>query len=248
MNKLNLNSNSIKIDKDYIKIEEKGYTVVFTNAEYGRSFNRNTEDGLKELNSLKDEFNVQEVVYLKQIHSDFVLNYSKDSVDFNENEGDAIITNEKNVIAGVFTADCVPVILVDNNKKVCSAIHSGWKGTFESITYKALTKMKNEFNCNMEDIRVYIGPHIKKCCYEVSEDLKEKFIERKSNIDKSELFDGRNLNLEACILEDARKAGVKENNINALDLCTFCSEDIKLHSYRKANGTYGRMFTFIILN
>ncbi|MFR5170729.1 MAG: laccase, partial [Clostridium paraputrificum] len=30
-------------------------------------------------------------------------------------------------------------------------------------------------------------------------------------------------------------------------LCTYCNEDIKLHSYRKSNGDYGRLFSFVIL-
>ena len=87
-------------------------------------------------------------------------------------EGDAIITNVKNVIIGVFTADCVPVILVDEENKVIAAIHSGWRGTFESITLKTIKKMKEEFNTNEINIKAYIGPHIRKCCYEVSEELK----------------------------------------------------------------------------
>ncbi|MDO5516471.1 MAG: peptidoglycan editing factor PgeF [Clostridium sp.] len=245
----NINLNDIKREKDFLEIEEKDYKVIFTNAELGRSFNRGTEDGVDELNSLKDEFSVGEVVYLKQIHSDKILTFNRNAEkSIKDNEGDAIITNEKDIIIGVFTADCVPVILVDDVKKVSAAIHSGWKGTFASITAKTIKRMEEEFNCNPSDIKAYIGPHIKKCCYEVSEELKEKFIEEKSDIPETVLFSGRNLNLQSCILDDLKKAGVMDESINVLDLCTHCSEDIKLHSYRKSNGSYGRMFSFIILN
>lgn len=245
----NINLDEIKKEKDFLIIEEEGYKVVFTNAELGRSFNRATEEGVNELNTLKDEFSVEDVVYLKQIHSDKILTFKKDSIDsVKDNEADAIITNEKNNIIGVFTADCVSIILVDEVKKVSAAIHSGWKGTFASITFKTIEKMEKEFGCNPADIKAYVGPHIKKCCYEVSEELKEKFIEEKNTIDESELFSGRNLNLDACIHDDLRKAGVREENINMIELCTFCSDKIKLHSYRKSNGSYGRMFSFVILN
>lgn len=136
--------------------------------------------------------------------------------------------------------------MVDEEKAVTAAIHSGWRGTFESITLKTIDKMKNEFGSDVRNIKAYIGPHIRKCCYEVSEDLKQKFIEKKDTINEKELFNGNNLNLEACIIDDLRKSGINESNINSLDLCTYCSSDIKLHSYRKSQGSYGRMFSFII--
>jgi YfiH family protein len=237
----------LKKKDDFVIIEGEKFQIIFTNAEKERSFNRNTEEGIKELNSLKKEFDVKDIIYLKQIHSDKILKYISNDKSIKDEEGDAIITNEKNVIIGVFTADCVPVILIDEEKEVIAAIHSGWKGTFESITLKTIEKMKKEFNTNEINIKAYIGPHIRKCCYEVSEDLKVKFIEKKKTINKENLFDENNLNLEACIVDDLKRAGVKDYNINSLNLCTYCSDDIKLHSYRKSQGSYGRMFAFIML-
>lgn len=245
MNKLKLEL--LKKKKDFLMIEDEKFQVVFTNAERERSFNRSTEEGIEELESLKKEFNVDNVVYLKQIHSDKILVYKGDGESIKDEDGDAIITNEKNVIIGVFTADCVPIILVDEENNVAAAIHSGWKGTFESITFKTVEKMKKQFSTNEKKVKAYIGAHIRKCCYEVSEELKVNFIEKKGSIDKEELFHGRNLNLEACIIDDLHEAGVCDRNIYSLDVCTYCCDDIKLHSYRKSLGSYGRMFAFIIL-
>jgi YfiH family protein len=237
----------LKKKEDFIIIEEEKFQVVFTNAEKERSFDRSTEKGIKELESLKEEFNVDNIVYLKQIHSDKTLVYKGDGESIKDEEGDAIITNEKNVIIGVFTADCVPIILVDEENEVAAAIHSGWKGTFESITFKTVEKMKKEFGTNEKNVKAYIGAHIRKCCYEVSEELKQNFIEKKKSIEEKELFQGRNLNLESCIIEDLKRAGIPDNNINSINLCTYCSDGIKLHSYRKSQGAYGRMFTFVVL-
>ena len=245
MNKLDLKL--LKKKDDFIIIDDKKFQIVFTNAEKGRSFNRNTEEGIQELNSLQKEFNMNDIIYLKQIHSDKILKYTLNDKSIKDEEGDAIITNEKNVIIGVFTADCVPIILIDEEKEVIAAVHSGWKGTFESITLKTIEKMKREFNTNEMKIKAYIGPHIRKCCYEVSEELKLKFIDKKKTIDEEKLFNENNLNLEECIIDDLKTAGVQDYNINSLNLCTYCSEDIKLHSYRKSKGSYGRMFSFIMI-
>ncbi|MDD6796404.1 MAG: peptidoglycan editing factor PgeF [Clostridiaceae bacterium] len=245
MNKINLDD--LIRYKDYLIIDNKNSKVIFSTAEEGRSFNRHTEEGLKELENLKKEFNVSNLVYLNQIHSDII--YKFDGINGDEiiaSEGDAIITDVENSIIGIFTADCVPVILVDERLKVAAAIHSGWKGTFTSITAKTIQSLEKEYGSRKEDIKVYIGAHIRQCCYEVSEELKEKFIS-KFKIEKNKLFNGRNLSMEECILKDLKEEGIKDNNIYSLDYCTHCSKEIKLHSYRASKGAYGRLFTFVIL-
>lgn len=243
--------NSIHIEnferkRDFLVLDNEKSEVVFSTAEDNRSFNRNTKEGILALESIKKDFNVDEVIYIKQIHSDKVLNYDN-QVDFIENEGDAIITNKKNVAIGVFTADCVPVIAINEVDGVIAAIHSGWRGTFDSITKKTLEKMTEVYKVNHKNTKVYIGAHIRKCCYEVSEELKEKFIEEKNHINKDDLFYNRNLSLKECILKDALDSGILENNIYDFGACTYCEDNIKLHSYRKSNGSYGRLFSFAFL-
>ena len=88
--------------------------------------------------------------------------------------------------------------------------------------------MKEEYNSKAENIVAYIGPHIRQCCYEVSEDLKEQFL-KKFDIEKDKLFNGRNLSLEECINNDLINSGVLEENIHSLGLCTNCEKEIKLH-------------------
>ena len=110
-----LNVNDFKVFKDFWILEGEKINIVFSNAKMDRSFNRHTDDGVNNLLSLKSDFQVEEVQYIRQIHSDKVFVYKKGEKDFIENEGDAIVTNEKSVIIGAFTADCVPVILVDES-------------------------------------------------------------------------------------------------------------------------------------
>ena len=107
--------------EDYLILDSDKFQVVFTNAEKNRSFNRATDEGKEYLNSLNEKFNLDKVVYLKQIHSDKILEYT--GKDINDMEGDAVITNIRKIAVGVFTADCVPIILVDEVKKVVAAIH-----------------------------------------------------------------------------------------------------------------------------
>ena len=243
MKKLNLND--IKINNDFLTINIENINLCFSTAEKNRSFNRNIELGIENLKSIVEEFRLSDIQYLKQIHSDTVYTYNE--YDLKEKEGDALITNVKDVAIGVFTADCVPIIIVDNNNEVIGAIHSGWRGTFNSILLKTLYKMKEEFNIDIGSTKVFIGPHIRQCCYEVSEELKSDFL-NKTQIEEKKLFKKRNLNLEECILKDIREFGILEENIYSIDLCTHCEEKLKLYSYRKSVGTYGRLFSFAFIN
>lgn len=241
MNKLTIKDFNVK--EDYLIYKQDKFNIVFTTAENNRSFNRNTEEGIKNLNSIREDFDLEDVIYLKQVHSDIVHKYEKGDKSLIDKEGDGLITNIENTAVGVFTADCVPIIIIDSNNNI-AAIHSGWKGTYNSIILKTLEKMRDEFNTDINTVKVFIGPHIRQCCYEVSPELKKKFLD-KTKIKEEVLFKGRNLSLEECILKDIRSLNIKEDNIYVLDLCTHCESDIKLFSYRRSIGTYGRLFSFV---
>ena len=91
-------------------------------------------------------------------------------------EVDGQITDEKGVVLFCFGADCVPVFLVDIEKKVISACHAGWKGTLNNITGAAIEKMKIRYGCDTGNIRAVIGPSICQDCYEVSGDVADEFL------------------------------------------------------------------------
>lgn len=243
---ISLYTRDLKKEKDFLIYELGKINIVFSTAENDRSFNRHKDFGVDNLNSIVKDFNLDNIQYLNQIHSDNVFVYNKINGDIRSKEGDALITKEENTAIGVFTADCVPIIIADVKNNIIASIHSGWKGTFNSIVLKTLNKMQKDFNIDINETKVFIGPHIRQCCYEVSYELKESFI-KKTKIEESKLFKDRNLSMEECILKDIREFGIKESNIYSLKLCTHCEEDIKLYSYRKSIGTYGRLFSFAFI-
>ncbi|GFP75304.1 peptidoglycan editing factor PgeF [Clostridium fungisolvens] len=219
---------------------ELGVTTALNDA----NFKFDTEEGKNNLIKLKDDLQVKKICYLKQIHSDKIIIANDDVVLDGQVEGDSLITSSVDTIIGVFTADCVPVLIWDSNKKVIAAVHSGWKGTFDSIVKKTIEVMIKDFNCESSSIKVFIGPHIRQCCYEVSEELIDKF--KKNNLYKEEdINNGRFLNLEKCIEVQLKYLGINEDNIIKSGSCTLCEKNIKLHSYRKDGEHSGRMFTYI---
>jgi YfiH family protein len=217
-----------------------GITTAFNNA----NFKFDTKEGRNNLIKLKNDLEVNRICYLKQIHSDKIIIVKDDTVLEGQVEGDSLITSSVDTMIGVFTADCVPVLIWDSNKKVIAAVHSGWKGTFDSIVKKTIEVMIKDFNCESSLLKVFIGPHIRQCCYEVSEELIDKF--KKNNLYADEdINDGRFLNLEKCIEVQLKYLGVNKDNIIKSDFCTLCEKNTELHSYRKDGEHSGRMFTYI---
>lgn len=226
---------------EFIRVNVGDAEIVFSTAKNDLNFNINSQSGIGNLQKLKDWFDLKEIGHLKQVHSDFVFTYDK-----TVHEGDALITNQLNTAVGVFTADCVPIMLYDVKNKVVAAVHSGWKGTQLKIVNSAIEKMKNDYGSRPEDLVVYIGPHNRSCCYEVGEEVADLFI--KDNLYEGlEIYNNRKLDLEACIMRQLQSIGVNRDNIYTLSICTFCNKDMELHSFRKDKQSGGRMFSFIYL-
>ena len=86
---------------------------------------------------------------------------------------DGLITNLQDVSIASCNADCILLLLYDPVKKVIGNVHSGWRGTFSKITVNGVQSMVNNYGCNPKDIIVCICPSIRKCCFEVKEDVKK---------------------------------------------------------------------------
>lgn len=226
---------------DFITIKDDNIHLNFSTAENSLNFNRLEAEGLSNLQKLNTCFNLDSVVYLKQIHSDKIY-----IADGEIHEGDALITDKHNIAIGVFNADCVPVLMYEKNKGIIAAVHSGWKGTLKEITSKTIEKMVTEYGIKKKDINVYIGPHNRGCCYEFGNDAAQKFAEE-GCYDFSKIYADGKLNLTDCIIAQSKKAGVTDDNIHDLELCTYCSKKYKFFSYRRKDGGNGRMFSFIFI-
>lgn len=200
---------------------------------------------LKNENDLKELSKKYKIIKGKQTHSTNVKVITKDNINEVFENVDGLITNLKNIYLLTVVADCQGILLFDKKNKVIGNIHSGWRGTLNRIIKNAVNIMINEFNSNVEDIKVYFSPCIHKCCFEVSIDVKEMFekefndleIENyitKGNREDKYYIDTLKLNIDYLI-----KLGIKEENITYSDLCTKCNSDI-LHSYRKDKDLSGR--------
>ena len=153
---------------------------------------------------------------------------------------DGLITDETQVALATFYADCVPLYLVDPEKKAIGLAHSGWRGTVGKIGKATVEAMRREYGCRPEAIRTVIGPSICQECYEVSEDVAEAF---KKAYDPglwdrlmTRREDGKyQLNLWEACRENFLEAGILPEHISMPEICTCCNPGF-LFSHRASKG------------
>ena len=103
---------------------------------------------------------------LNQIHSNISVELPSKSLD-----ADASYTFKKNIICAVRTADCMPILVTNEEGSLVSAIHAGWRGLSTGVIEKTIKKLNP-----IENLIVWIGPHISQKHFEVGPDVKEIFL------------------------------------------------------------------------
>lgn len=169
---------------------------------------------------------------------------------------DGLVTDKKGMILATTNADCILLLFYDPVKRVIANVHSGWRGTFQKIAVNAVNKMRVEYGCNPQDIICCICPSIRKCHFEVEDDVKDMCVENfgytgrlDDIIENVGVKDGKNkwkidtVLINRIILGDV---GLKQENIFDCGICSVCNSD-KVHSYRVEKSEYGLCTAVIML-
>lgn len=188
------------------------------------------------------------IVLSRQTHTANVKVVGKENIgtgifkDYDYNDIDALVTNEKGVALVTHSADCCILAFYDPVKKVIAAAHAGWRGTVGEIGGATVKKMQESFGCKPEDIIVALAPSIGPCCYEVDMPVYSQF-EKLGYLDMRDVFETRGngkfmLNLWQANKQILRHYGVREENIELTDICTNCYHE-DFHSHRATAGKRG---------
>jgi hypothetical protein len=168
---------------------------------------------------------------LKQIHSAVCLPASGRTGLIGE--GDALLENTPGAVVAVKTADCIPILLIDEPHRAVAAVHAGWRGTAAAIVQHAMDAMRRQFGTEAADLHAAIGPGIGECCYQVGPEVAAQF-GRTGTV---------HLNLAEQNRRQLQEAGVTPGRIYASNLCTQCLSD-DFHSFRRDREASGRLFSF----
>jgi YfiH family protein len=147
--------------------------------------------------------------------------------------GDALLENTPGSVVAVKTADCLPILLVDERHRAVAAVHAGWRGTVAQIARRAVEAMGERFGALPADLHAAIGPGIGKCCYEVGPEVAAHFGEQ-----------GRaHVDLAGANRRQLMESGVTPARIYASNLCTMCRPE-EFHSFRRDKEAAGRSYSF----
>ncbi len=186
-------------------------------------------------------FDQSRLILLDQMQQDQILFLKEPVITLpSPLEYDALVTNSPKLVLGILTADCLPIFVVDQERRVIAAIHAGRQGTALHITAKVLKKMKEEFGCSSRDLLITLGPSIGVCCYEIDE---KAFRPEWEPFSTSRERGKWMVDLAQINIAQMRGHGVEEEHISWINLCTRCCGDL-FFSYRGEDRT-GRQLSFI---
>lgn len=162
---------------------------------------------------------------------------------------DALLTNTPNLPLMLCYADCTPILFLDPVQRAVGIAHGGWKGTVARIAQKTVLRMQKEFGTQPKDLLTAIGPSIGPCCFEVGEEVSDRFRDEfpehtKEIIDDMELKP--HVNLWQANRIQLLEAGVLPEHIDMANFCTDCHHD-QLFSYRADGGKTGRLAAIIAI-
>jgi len=209
----------------------------------------NVQENLKIVKNKIDN-KAKDIFLLHQIHSSKFIFVDEKYNGKIKPKADAIITNKRYLPIAVLTADCVPILICDDKKKMIAAIHAGWKGAYKGIIQKVIKFMIKK-GCSLKDITASIGPSISVKNYEVKENFRKKFIKRnKKNFKYFRIKDNK-LYFNLINYVHSVLSNNKIKNIDTLKIDTFDIKN-KFFSARRAlslkQNDYGRNISIIMLN
>jgi YfiH family protein len=178
-----------------------------------------------------------------QIHSADVR-VIKDAADAADGSHrmDALVSDVEGILAGVKTADCVPVLLGDPKTGSFAAVHAGWRGTVQSIVPKAIEKMRALYGTDPHNLIAAVGPAATCRSYEIGRDVIDAFGENfpgSEHLFTSTRPDHALIDLHGANREQLTGAGVEAKNIYTAPLCTMERTDL-FFSYRREKKLYGK--------
>lgn len=194
----------------------------------------------------------ENIVKPHQTHTDRVEVVNNICEQFEEVDG--LITDKKDICLCTTSADCTSLLFYDYKNKVIGDVHSGWRGTLQKIGKKAVERMIKTYECKPENIICSISPCIKKCHFEVEEEVASMFKKEfeytgriNEIIEIGRIVEGiQKYNIDTTLINQIILAeiGLRKENIIDSNICTVCNSDL-FHSYRKDKELSGRNGAFI---
>ena len=167
-------------------------------------------------------------------------------------KADAVVTNTPNIVIGVLTADCAPVLFVDPVNKVVAAAHAGWRGAVGGVLQNTVEAMRS-LGAQRRHIVAAVGPCIGVKNYEVGPEFYDQFLsidpDYNSYFILNEETGKHHFDLRGFAVSRLEDIGVQK--AIATPFCTY-EDQTQFFSYRRNThnsvADYGRQVSAIVIN
>tara|TARA_B100000686_G_C16487356_1_gene810313 strand:- start:192 stop:884 length:693 start_codon:yes stop_codon:yes gene_type:complete len=182
-------------------------------------------------------FNFDNLIIPSQIHSDNIEIINEPGLVQN---CDGVFSCNIRLICSIKVADCMPIYFVHKSYPIFGLVHVGWKGLSKKILSAVGSKLLNN-NWQLSEFEILIGPSIQQCCFEVDENIIDKF-----EVD----FFIKNTNgkfsvsLQLSAKKELLQIGFNGKNIMIDNQCSCCNKQ-KFYSHRRDNKNTGRMIALL---
>ena len=180
-----------------------------------------------------------EPVWLQQVHGNIVVDVGNAGC---LPQADAAISRHRGAVCTVMTADCLPVMLCDENGSVVGVAHAGWKGLVAGVIEATVLAM----DIAPQKLLAWLGPAISQRAFEVGTEVRDVFVAHHAQASEAFLpgINGKWM-ADIYLLAHQRLHALGVSRVYGGEFCTY-NEPARFFSYRR-EGVTGRMGTFIWL-
>lgn len=222
------------------------HCFVLNDLDFGYNFYDSLDIVCKHFN-----FNKEHFYKPKQTHSKNVKIVMENNIVENS---DGLITDKVDTPIAIRTADCIPIIIFDKVKRIVATVHSGWRGTLNTIIVNAFNIFVKFYKSNVNDLLFFFGPSICQKCFEVDKDVKDLFLDKFKHFNNITRIIKRNKKKDKYYIDTVllnvsilKHLGVPRKNIYLSKICTKCNSKY-IHSYRaRKKDEFGLGITIVSL-
>lgn len=175
---------------------------------------------------LREETGLRRAVHALQVHGKAVAEHAESDPGLHVMEGfDGHITDRPGILLTVTVADCVPIFLVDPDRRRIGMLHGGWRGTAKGIVETGLRQL----GARPTSLHAHLGPAICGECYEVGPEVHEA-------LGLAVPASNSPVDVRAVQARQLEAAGVAPERITVSEHCTRCGTGFFSHR----GGSRGR--------
>jgi YfiH family protein len=177
------------------------------------------------------------IVTARQTHSsNRVMIESPAQAHDTQPDCDAMTTQLRDVLLAIQTADCLPILIGDTQSGTVAAIHAGWRGTAGRIAERTMADLMLVHGVNPRNCIAAIGPTACAECYEVGEDVIERYKKEfgywRSLFVNHQANGKAHLDIRAANIQQLAFCGFTEDRIHVAEYCTMHQNEL-FFSYRR---------------